>query len=126
MSDDWKNCKGEEAPPTLFKKILMVAVPLLSLGLLVRFVYQIQEYVTVDPGQWSIFFNASIPKSFLGIAVVLLPVILFDLGYQGHTIRTLLHIHCCSSDGDKWRALVFLFAIGFLCLIAVKGTFLFT
>lgn len=101
---------------TFFKKMLRILVPiyLLLTGLFTG--VAVSKWVTIDPEQWTIFFNTALPNFSFKATAVLLILYSLDWGSPGNTIACILYIDENSDWQDKAVAAGFM--IGVIYVIA--------
>jgi len=113
----------EEGKSSVFKRLLQFSTIAGAVGLLVLSWWLIAAVVTIDPKEWSMFFNAKLPLLIAQVTTVLTVIICFDLACKGWTIESILNIKETSCWQDKAVAAGFLVGMGMVISLAVKGGF---
>lgn len=116
-------CEQDTGESTLFKRVLEILSIILGIGFLLFSWWMITKYVTVDPKQWSMFYNSKLPVMLTNPIAVLMVVVGLDLAYPGHAIRSILDVKKESLWQEKGVAAFFLASMGYIIYLAVHGGF---
>lgn len=124
MEDEEKlECEDTIDESTWIKWFIEVLTISFGMTILFGSWWLIVKYVTIDPKEWSMFFNAKIPLLIGQVVTVLAVVVGLDLAYKGWTIQSIMAVDKYSPWQDKAVAAAFLVGMGFIISLAVKGGF---